>query len=94
MVLAPWLVDSLSLVASGAASNWWGLACPAHCRGVGAGELCAAFLLGVLVTVLGGLAVWTWLTLRTALPASAPAPARASASRLRGYVNGRAGLSL
>ena len=94
MVVAPWFVDSLSLIASGASSNWWGLACPAHCRGVGIGELSAAFLLGILITVLAGLTVWIWLLLRSAPLVSAQAPARASASRLRGYVNGRAGLSL
>ena len=94
MVLAPLLTDWLSLLAQGAASNWWGLACPAHCRGVGAGELIAVFLLGILFTLVSVLAAWLWLSLRTAPAATVQAPLRSAHQRLRGYVNGRPGLSL
>ena len=48
----------LAIVRQGSESGWWGLACPAHCRGPGLGSLTAAFLLGVLVTLVCGFA---WL---------------------------------
>ena len=97
--MPPWVVDALGFLQAGVASNWFGLACPAHCRGWDLGALLASFLLGVVCASLAA----AWLLFCTAIlpgplpvpPEPAPEPARAvwfappasslSRRRLQGY---------
>ena len=47
----------LGLVAQGAQNNWFGIGCPAHCRGADLGLLLASFLFGLLT------ASFAWISL-------------------------------
>ena len=78
------VVSGLGLLKEGIQTNWWGLACPAHCQSPGLGLLLVVFLAGCLSGILfGGLALvyFYWVYLRTLGPAPA-AQAQPSASRL------------
>ena len=65
------------LLQSGVVSNWWGLACPAHCGSPSFGALLASFLLGFCsCLILCGLFAFWVLGLRDPLPASPSAEPR------------------
>lgn len=42
------LLGTVRVLQSGVQSNWWGLACPAHCGSPGWGALLASYLLGFI----------------------------------------------
>ena len=75
------------LLQSGVVSNWWGLACPAHCGSPSFGSLLAAFLLGFCSCfILCGLLAFWVLGLRDPLP-SAPSATPRVTSRLSRYLD-------
>ena len=78
----------LSVVQEGAENRWWGLACPSHCKGPGFGGLAAAFLLGVLLTLLSFI---FWQGVRIVPREAVPAPqvTRQANRRLAAYAYGR-----
>lgn len=86
------LVDALRVVHFGVATNFWGLGCPAHCRGADVGSLAASFLLGFLLASCGALLLGYHWILRVPEPA-VPRPTFLDSPtsvhrRLRGYLHG------
>ena len=53
-------LEALRIVQQGLTSNWWGLGCPAHCRGTDLGGLSASFLLGFVAAT----GLWAFLLAR------------------------------
>ena len=80
------LTSSLRVLQSGVSTNWWGLACPAHCGAPSFGLVAAAFLAGCLATLLSlsALAIWTF---GFSLPHPQVAPAPHPISRLSRYLD-------
>ena len=85
----------LLLVQQGSESNWWGIVCPAHCRGLGVGGLVASYLLGFLsATVLAAVCLYfraTFSVVRATpeVAFQAPSPQQAPRRRLVQYAHGR-----
>ena len=86
------LVDALRFLHFGVSTNFWGLGCPAHCRGVDLGSLIAAFLSGfVLAALCASFLFYQWIS-RSSEPL-VPRPAflghgPSFQHRLQGYVHG------
>ena len=81
-------LEALRIVQQGLTTNWWGLGCPAHCRGSDLGGLSASFLLGFVAAT----GLWAFLFARWILhplPSSSeqPAPVSSARLRLRGYLH-------
>ena len=60
---------ALSFVVQGVNTNWWGIACPSHCFGVGLPGLAASLAVGLLAGFLLGLAFCAWFCGLLPLPA-------------------------
>ena len=92
-----WFSAGLEIVREGTSTNWWGLACPAHCQGPSFGAILAGFFAGCLVGAfsVAGLVVYIYFTWgsRSQPPARAPPETllgplvRRRQDRLRGYLD-------
>ena len=85
-----WIPKAIGFVVQGVNSNWWGIACPAHCFGVGLPSLLVATLLGLSLGFIFGFLLCAWLAgLLPAHPPHHPSePGLGStSSRLRAYLD-------
>ena len=80
------LTSFLRVLQSGVSTNWWGLACPAHCGSPSFGLVAAAFFGGCLATLLSlsVLVIWTF---GFSLPHLQVAPQSHPISRLSRYLD-------
>ena len=92
-----WFSAGLELVREGTSTNWWGLACPAHCQGTSFGAILAGFFAGCLVGAfaVAGLVLYLYISCghKPQAPSQAPPEtllgplARRRQDRLRGYLD-------
>ena len=78
---------TLRVLQVGVQSNWFGLACPAHCGSPTFGALLASFLLGFITCLVlaVGFAIWIWCP--SFLPAQHQVVEPTGASRLARYID-------
>ena len=83
-----WVPKALGLITQGIHSNWWGIACPAHCFGSGLASLAAAFCLGLLLgLILGAILIAWFLEFLPRLPSTTASAAGHPSARVRAYLH-------